>query len=166
LSRYDGSVGGPDPNPASAWPHGPDPVLDTTVPLWTGALVQYAQDELGFKTEMTYRLLNREVRGKWDFGTSPTRQGYAGVLDDIQNARASNRALEVLIATGYTDLITPYLGPAYLVNQLAPLEGARPIEVETYAGGHMLYLRPETRRALKVDVEAMYERALKASPQG
>jgi carboxypeptidase C (cathepsin A) len=166
LSRYDGSVGGPDPNPASAWPHGPDPVLDTTVPLWTGAFVQYAQDELGFKTEMTYRLLNREVRGRWDFGTRPTRQGYAGVLDDIQDARASNRALEVLIATGYTDLITPYLAPAYLVNQLAPLEGARPIEVETYAGGHMLYLRPETRRALKVDVEAMYERALKASPQG
>jgi carboxypeptidase C (cathepsin A) len=166
LSRYDGSVGGPDPNPASAWPHGPDPVLDTTVPLWTGAFVQYAQDELGFKTEMTYRLLNREVRGRWDFGTRPTRQGYAGVLDDIQDARASNRALEVLIATGYTDLITPYLAPAYLVNQLPPLEGARPIEVETYAGGHMLYLRPETRRALKVDVEAMYERALKASPQG
>jgi carboxypeptidase C (cathepsin A) len=166
LSRYDGSVGGPDPNPASAWPHGPDPVLDVTVPLWTGAFVQYAHEELGFKTDMTYRLLNREVRGKWDFGTRPTRQGYAGVLDDIQDARASNRALEVLIATGYTDLITPYLAPAYLVNQLAPLEGARPIEVETYAGGHMLYLRPETRRALKVDVEAMYERALKASPQG
>jgi carboxypeptidase C (cathepsin A) len=166
LSRYDGSVGGPDPNPASAWPHGPDPVLDATVPLWTGAFVQYAQDELGFKTEMTYRLLNREVRGKWDFGTRPTRQGYAGVLDDIQDARASNRALEVLVATGYTDLITPYLAPAYLVNQLPPLEGARPIEVETYAGGHMLYLRPETRRALKGDVEAMYERALKASPQG
>ena len=166
LSRYDGSVGGPDPNPASAWPHGPDPVLDATVPLWTGAFVQYAQDELGFKTDMTYQLLNREARGKWDFGTRPTRQGYAGVLDDIQEARASNRALEVFIATGYTDLITPYLAPAYLVNQLTPLEGARPIEVETYTGGHMLYLRPETRRALKVDVEAMYERALKASPQG
>ena len=88
------------------------------------------------------------------------------MLDDIQDARAANRALEVLIATGYTDLITPYLAPAYLVNQLAPLEGASPIEIETYAGGHMLYLRPETRRALKVDVEAMYERALKASPQG
>ncbi len=166
LSRYDGSVGGPDPNPASAWPHGPDPVLDATVPLWTGAFVQYAQGELGYKTDMTYRLLNREVRGKWDFGTRPTRQGYAGVLDDIHEARASNRALEVFIATGYTDLITPYLAPIYLVNQFAPLAGASPIEVETYAGGHMLYLRPETRRALKVDVEAMYERALKAAPQG
>jgi carboxypeptidase C (cathepsin A) len=166
LSRYDGSVSGPDPNPASAWPHGPDPVLDSTVPLWTSAFVQYAQDELDFKTDATYRLLNREVRGKWDFGTSPTRQGYAGVLEDIQDARAANRALEVFIAAGYTDLITPYLAPTYLVNQLSPLEGASPITIEDYAGGHMLYLRPDTRRALKSDVEAMYERALKSSPQG
>lgn len=166
LSRYDGSVSGPDPNPASAWPRGPDPVLDSTVPLWTGAFVQYAQDELGYKTDAPYRLLNREVRSKWDFGTSPTRQGYAGVLDDIQDARAANRSLEVLIATGYTDLITPYLAPSYLVNQLTPLEGASPITVEDYAGGHMLYLRPDSRRALKEDVEATYERALKASPQG
>jgi carboxypeptidase C (cathepsin A) len=166
LSRYDGSIGGPDPNPASAWPHGPDPVLDSTVPLWTSAFVQYAQDELGFKTDASYRLLNREVRGKWDFGTSPTRQGYAGALEDIQNARAANRALEVLIATGYTDLITPYLASVYLVNQLTPLEGASPITIEEYAGGHMLYLRPDTRRALKKDVEAMYEKALKSSPQG
>jgi carboxypeptidase C (cathepsin A) len=166
LSRYDGSVSGPDPNPASAWPRGPDPVLDSTVPLWTSAFVQYAQEELGYKTNATYRLLNREVRGKWDFGTSPTQQGYAGALDDIQNARAANRGLEVVIATGYTDLITPYLAPSYLVKQLGPLEGASPITIENYAGGHMLYLRPDSRRALKQDVEAMYERALKSSSQG
>ena len=48
---------------------------------------------------MSYTPAQSEVRGKWDFGTRPTRQGYAGVLDDIQEARASNRALEVLIAT-------------------------------------------------------------------
>jgi carboxypeptidase C (cathepsin A) len=166
LSRYDGSVSGPDPNPASAWPRGPDPVLDSTVPLWTSAFVQYAQEELGYKTDASYRLLNRDIRSKWDFGTSPTRQGYAGALEDIQDARASNRALEVFIATGYTDLITPYLGPTYLVNQLTPLEGASPITIENYTGGHMLYLRPDSRRALKRDVEAMYERALKSSSQG
>jgi carboxypeptidase C (cathepsin A) len=141
-------------------------VLDSTVPLWTGAFVQYARDELGYKTDATYRLLNREIRSKWDFGTRPTRQGYAGVLDDLQDARATNRSLQVLIAAGYTDLITPYLAPSYLVNQLAPLEGASPITVEDYAGGHMLYLRPDSRRALKEDAEAMYERALKSSPQG
>jgi carboxypeptidase C (cathepsin A) len=166
LSRYDGSVSGPDPNPASAWPRGPDPVLDATVPLWSNAFVQYAQGELGYQTDATYRLLNREVRPKWDFGTSPTRQGYAGALRDIQQARAANRALEVMIATGYTDLITPYMVPSYLVKQLSPLDGASPITIEDYPGGHMLYLRAESRRALKRDVEAMYERALKSAPQG
>jgi carboxypeptidase C (cathepsin A) len=141
-------------------------VLDATVPLWTAAFIQYAQDELGYKTDATYRLLNREVRSKWDFGTSPTRQGYAGVIDDIQDARAANRSLGVLIATGYTDLITPYLLPSYLLSQLTPLEGATLMRVEDYAGGHMLYLRPDSRRALKADVEAMYEKVLKTQPQG
>jgi carboxypeptidase C (cathepsin A) len=168
LSRYDGSVSGPDPNPSSAWPNGPDPVLDSTLPLWTSAFVQYAGSELQFRTDATYQLLNREARKKWDFGTSPTHQGYAGVLDDIQEARALNPSLQVLIAQGYTDLITPYLASAFLVNQLPPLEGAAPITIEDYAGGHMLYTRPDSRRALKEDVEAMYGRVLKpaSSPQG
>ena len=166
LSRYDGSVSGPDPHPSSPWPRGPDPVLDVTKPLWTTAFVTYAQEELAFKTEQPYELLNGKVRGKWDFGTSPTRQGYAGVLDDIQRARAANRGLEVLIATGYTDLITPYMTATYLVKQLPPLTGASQITIEDYAGGHMLYLRADTRRALKDDVEAMYRRALPVPSEG
>jgi len=166
LSRYDGSVSGPDPHPASAWPRGPDPVLDSTVPLWSSAFVNYAQNGLAYKTDESYQLLNRKVRNHWDFGTSPTRQGYAGVLDDIQEARASNPALRVFIAAGYTDLITPYMTPTYLVNQLPPLNGAAPITVEDYAGGHMLYLRPDSRRALKDDVETMYRRALSKVSEG
>jgi len=30
----------------------------------------------------------------------------------------------------------------------------------------MLYLRPDSRRALKADVEAMYEKVLRTQPQG
>jgi carboxypeptidase C (cathepsin A) len=163
LSRYDGSVTGPDPNPKSSWPSGPDPVLDATVPLWTAAFVQYAGNELDYKTDETYRLLNREARNKWDFGTSPTRQGYAGVIDEVQEARSANPALEVLIAGGYTDLITPYLTSSFLVGQLPSLPRAAPIRVETYAGGHMLYLRPESREALKQDAKGMYEKVMKAA---
>jgi carboxypeptidase C (cathepsin A) len=161
LSRYDGSVSGPDPNPASAWPNGPDPVLDATAPLWTAAFVFYAESELNLKTDTSYKLLNREVRNKWDFGTSPTRQGYAGVIDDIQEARAANPNLAIMIASGYTDLITPYFVPSYLVGQLPELQGARPITVENYAGGHMLYTRPDSRRDLRKDVEAVYRPSAK-----
>lgn len=163
LSRYDGSVSGPDPNPASRWPNGPDPVLDATLPLWTAAFVDYAGNELGYKTDASYRLLNRDARAKWDFGTSPTRQGYAGVIDDVQEARSANPELRVLIASGYTDLITPYLASTYLVGQLPTLPRAAPIQIENYAGGHMLYLRPDSRKALKEDAKAMYGRAAKAA---
>ncbi|MGB2932884.1 MAG: alpha/beta hydrolase [Methyloceanibacter sp.] len=163
LSRYDGSVSAPDPNPASSWPTGPDPVLDATIPLWSAAFVHYAADELGYKTEANYQLLNRKVRAKWDFGTSPTRQGYAGVVDEMQEARSANPELRVMIAGGYTDLMTPYLASSYLIGQLPPLPRAAPIQIETYAGGHMLYLRPDSRQALKEDAKAMYDRAAKAA---
>ncbi len=163
LSRYDGSVSAPDPNPASSWPTGPDPVLDSTIPLWSAAFVQYAAEELGYKTEANYQLLNRKVRSKWDFGTSSTRQGYAGVIDEIQEARSANPELRVMIAGGYTDLMTPYLASAYLIGQLPPLPRAAPIQIETYAGGHMLYLRPDSREALKEDAKSMYDRAAKAA---
>jgi carboxypeptidase C (cathepsin A) len=168
LSRYDGSVGAPDPNPASSWPDGPDPVLDATVPLWTAAFVDYAAKELGYDTDASYQLLNRTTRSKWDFGTSATHQGYAGVIDELQEARSANPGLRILIASGYTDLITPYLASTYLVGQLPVLPRAEPIQIENYAGGHMLYLRPDSRAALKADAKAMYERAAKAAswPQG
>lgn len=160
LSLYDGSVGGPDPHPSSSWPRGPDPVLDATVPLWSSAFVRYAAEDLGYKTDEEFTLLNRKISNRWDYGTSPTKQGYAGVMDDIQDARAANRNLEVLIASGYTDLITPYSVPAYLVSQLPPLKGAKPIEIKNYAGGHMLYLRAPSRLHLKEDAQAMYARAV------
>ena len=133
------------------------------MPLWTASFVQYASSELDYKTDETYRLLNRDARNKWDFGTSPTRQGYAGVIDEVQEARSANPALEVLIAGGYTDLITPYLASSFLVGQLPALPRAAPIQVKIYAGGHMLYLRPSSREALKQDAKAMYERVMKAA---
>jgi carboxypeptidase C (cathepsin A) len=81
----------------------------------------------------------------------------------VQEARSANPSLEVLIATGYTDLITPYLASSFLVSQLPSLPRAVPIKVETYAGGHMLYLRPDSREALKQDAKGMYERVMKAA---
>jgi hypothetical protein len=43
------------------------------------------------------------------------------------------------------------------------LAGAEPIVIEDYLGGHMMYLRPDTRRELSDDAEALYERAAAAS---
>lgn len=166
LSRYDGTVDGPDIAPASPWPQGPDPVLDRAVPAWTSAFVAYVRGELGYATDVTYRLLEPEIGSKWDYGLAPGRQGYADALDDLQAGRALNPALEALVAHGLTDLVTPYLASRYLLDQLPPLAGAAPIAFRAYPGGHMFYMREASRRALTEDARALYERALAARGEG
>lgn len=158
LSRYDATVSAPVPRRSDM--HF-DPILDGAVAVLAPAFTQYARSELGYRTDLEYRLLNREVSGRWDYGGSPQRQGFAGALEELQKARTHNPALGVLIVHGYTDLVTPYAASQYLVDQLAPIETARPVELKVYRGGHMMYLRPVSRRALGQDARAFYRSILK-----
>ncbi|TGV79972.1 peptidase S10, partial [Mesorhizobium sp. M00.F.Ca.ET.158.01.1.1] len=123
----------------------------------TSAFVGYARDELNFRTDVSYRLLNDDISHNWDYGTSASRQGYAGVVDDLQRARSLNPALGVVIVNGYTDLVTPYLASRYLVSQIPSLAGARPIRLDVVEGGHMMYFKPDGRHALKEAASELYQ---------
>jgi carboxypeptidase C (cathepsin A) len=158
LSRYDGTVTAAVPRRSEIRF---DPILDGAVTVLTPAFTQYARAELGYRTDLEYWLLNREVSGRWDYGTTPTRQGFASALEELQSARTHNPALGVFIAHGYTDLVTPYGVSQYLIDQLAPLEAARSVELKVYRGGHMMYLRPASRRALAQDARTFYRSVLK-----
>ena len=155
LSPYDATIATADIAPESSHIVGPDPVLDRSVPVLTSAFVAYARDELNFRTDISYRLLNGDVSRNWDYATSG--QGYAGVLNDLQRARSLNPALGVVIVNGYTDLVTPYLASRYLVNQLPSLANAKPIRLDVVEGGHMMYFRPDGRRALKEAASELYQ---------
>jgi carboxypeptidase C (cathepsin A) len=157
LSRYDATVSTPLPQPSDNQHF--DPILDGAVSVLTPATINYLRQELGFRTDLEYRLLNREASGHWDYGTKPSRQGYAGSLDELQNARVRNPALKILIAHGYTDLVTPYSMSRYLIDHLRPIETAAPIELRVYRGGHMMYLRPASRAELAVDARGLYAAA-------
>lgn len=157
LSPYDGMIETGDLAPQSPRIWGPDPVLSRSVPVLTSAFTTYLRDELSFRTDMSYRLLNGEVGRNWDYGTGPSRQGYVGVMDDLQRARSLNPALGVLIVNGYTDLVTPYMTSRYLVSQLPPAPGHRPIRAEVLEGGHMMYFRPDSRRAFKSLAAELYQ---------
>ena len=158
LSRYDGAVSAPVPQRGE--PRF-DPILDGAVAVLTPVFTHYARAELGYRTDLPYWLLNRDVSGRWDYGTSATRQGFVGALDELQKARTHNPALGVLIVHGYTDLVTPYRVSRFLVDQLAPIDKARPIELKLYRGGHMMYLRANSRRALAQDAREFYGSVLK-----
>lgn len=154
LSLYDGAMSVAVPRPARE--HHSDPLLDQAVAILGPAYQAYARDELGLVTDQTYKLLSGDVRSKWDFGTSAQHQGYGSVLDDIEDIRTRQPAIRIVVASGYTDLVTPFATARYMVDTLRPLAGAAPIEVRNYPGGHMMYLREKSRRALAADVEAMF----------
>ncbi|RWG39434.1 MAG: peptidase S10, partial [Mesorhizobium sp.] len=155
LSPYDATISTADISPGSARIEGPDPVLDRSVPVLTSAFVAYARNELNYRTDVSYRLLNGEISRNWEYGTSG--QGYAGAMNDLQRARSLNPSLGVVIINGYTDLVTPYLASRYLVNQLPSLADAKPIRLDVVEGGHMMYLRPDGRRALNEAASELYQ---------
>ncbi len=154
LSSYDATVSVPVPRP-SEHSHF-DPILDSAVTVLAPAMTAYTAKELGFHTTLDYRLLNRQISGHWDFGIKPGRQGYAGSLDELEQARERNLSLKLLIVHGYTDLVTPYEMSIYLINQLRPIEGAAPIDIRVLRGGHMMYLRPASRAELEKDAQELY----------
>ena len=58
VSHYDATFASDDPYPETPAARGPDPILDGVIRAYGGAFVGYARDELGFKTDMTYNLLD------------------------------------------------------------------------------------------------------------
>ncbi len=153
VSRYDITLAAPDPYPGSDAAHGDDPVLDGFIRAYGGAFAGYARNELGFKTEMTYSLLASDVSGKWDWGKGGRAQVSAS--DDIRQLLSTDPSFRLMIAQGYSDLVTPYAVGKYVVDHL-PENIAGRVTFKVYRGGHMLYTRARSRAAFTADARAFY----------
>lgn len=161
LSRYDGAISAPLPRPGDSDYF--DPILDRAITVLRPAMAQYARQELGYRTDLEYRLLARDIAGKWDYGTTPNRQGFADALGELQEARTHNPALKIMIAHGYNDLVTPYGVSQFLIDHLPPIESAAPVTVKLYRGGHMMYLRAPSRHQLQEDAHELYRSVSEAA---
>ncbi|MBO0716525.1 MAG: carboxypeptidase [Rhizobiales bacterium] len=152
VSHYDATFAVDDPYPTSPAPRGPDPILDALVRAYGGAFVGYARDELGFKTDMSYNLLAGDIAGKWDWEQG---HGQATVNDDLRVLLALTPSFRLLIAHGYSDMVTPYAVSRYVLDHLPPFEGRATLKL--YRGGHMFYLDPNSRKAFSADARAVYQ---------
>ena len=153
VSRYDATLAAPDPFPETDASRHEDPVLDGFTRAYAGAFVAYARDQLGFKTEMTYSLLTDDISGRWDWGRGGRAQ--ASVTDDLRQLLSLNPSFRVMIAQGYSDLVTPYFVSRYVINHL-PETVADRVKLNSYRGGHMLYTTQSSRIALTADAKAFY----------
>jgi carboxypeptidase C (cathepsin A) len=151
VSHYDATFASDDPYPSTPTPRGPDPILDGVIRAYGGAFVGYARDELGFKTDMSYILLASDIAGKWDWELG---HGPASVIDDLRVLLALTPSFHLLIAHGYSDMVTPYAVSRYALDHLPTFEGRTALKL--YRGGHMFYLDPASRHAFTADGRAIY----------
>ncbi|HZR62664.1 MAG TPA: carboxypeptidase [Xanthobacteraceae bacterium] len=153
VSHYDATFVSDDPNPETAAARGPDPILDGLVRSYGSAFVAYARDELGFKTEMTYNLLAGDISGKWKWGSS---RRQPSVNDDLRVLLALTPSFRLMIANGYSDMVTPFAVSRYVLDHLPTANGEGRTALKLYRGGHMFYLDPDSRKAFSADARTMY----------
>ncbi len=152
VSHYDATFASDDPYPETPADRGPDPILDGMIRAYGGAFVGYARDELGFNTEMTYNLLDGTISRKWDW---EREHGEPSVTDDLRVLLALTPSFRLMIAHGYSDMVTPYAVTRYLLQHLPPF-GEQRTALKLYRGGHMFYLDPDSRAAFTADARTMY----------
>jgi carboxypeptidase C (cathepsin A) len=155
VSRYDVTFTGPDPHPESTTPRGPDPLLSTVSRAYSGAMSAYVREELGYKTDLTYVLLSREVNDRWDWGRGSGRDN-ASVDEDLRNLFSLDPAFRLLVAHGYADLVTPYSVSRYVLDHLPDFPNPSRAQLKVYRGGHMFYIDDESRRRFTSDARSFF----------
>jgi carboxypeptidase C (cathepsin A) len=161
LSLYDATVAraaGANPSDDNAG----DPVLGPAIAAYTAAFDSYAPEGLGYRTELPYRVLPREVSRQWNWdGARGPDGGSEGGLDlalsSLEKTLLAHPETRLLIANGRYDLVTPYLASRWLVDQLGlPAAVRAAIRLRVYEGGHMMYMRPKSRAALAADAADIF----------
>src|SRR5215831_12108638 len=155
VSRYDATFAVPDPFPEQETARGPDPVLDGLTRAYGAAFANYARDELGFKTEMTYILLASDIAGKWDWEGSG--RGSASASDDLRELLSLIPSFRLLVAHGYSDMVTPYAASRYVLDHLPPIGDPSRTQLLLYRGGHMFYTDADSRKAFSADAKTFYQ---------
>ena len=156
VSRYDATFAVADPYPEQEAARGPDPLLDGLTRAYGSLYANYARDELGFKTETTYILLASDISGKWDWGEGSSRSAV-GVSDDLRELLALNPSFRLLVAHGYSDMVTPYAASRYVLDHLPPIGEPSRTQLALYRGGHMFYIDPKSRQAFSADAKLFYQ---------
>jgi len=156
VSPYDAAFAIDDPYPEQRGARNTDPILDGISRAYGGAMADYARNELGFKTEITYVLLAKDAARQWDWEGN---RALIDATDDLRVLLAFDPSFRLLIAHGYSDMVTPYAMTRYILDHLPPSGTPHQAQLKLYRGGHMIYLDAQSRKAFSDDAAQFYRTA-------
>jgi carboxypeptidase C (cathepsin A) len=153
LDLYDGTQASdkPAPEKRDMWDIAP-----RTINVFTGVLLppfmDYVQKDLGYVTERPYIVFN------WEEAVLFDRKSSQGTPQDLAVALTQNTDLKAMVLNGFHDLGANYMLARYLLEQTVRSPSARSrLSFRTYPGGHMFYLRKNSRAELAADVRQFFE---------
>ena len=116
---------------------GDNPDYNVELTSWlhsfTPAINYYLREELNFKTDLKYNMFGPVH--PWDRSGNNTGE-------NLRQAMAQNKNLDVLIQSGYFDGATTYFNAKYSMWQLDPSGKMKDrLSFKGYRSGHMMYLR-------------------------
>ncbi len=148
VGRFDGRLTGYDARPLDRQPAF-DPSLDAFRGAYSGAFNDYVRRELRFESDLSYDVL--AGIDEWDFG--PSGSGPLYVADRLRATMASTPQMKVFVAGGHHDLATPYFATRYTIDHMLLSPDLRAnVSEHLYEGGHMMYHRLDSLKALNTDV--------------
>lgn len=145
-----------------------DPTLDAAIAdAFVSEFNRYVRDDLRFSTNERYLPTNYpDIGMAWNITRDATDVGLnqsqlPNVLPDLAQALTRNPSLRVFSANGLYDLATPFFGTEMALHHLGIDPALRDhVTFGYYRSGHMIYLEPASRRALKADIEAFIRRGI------
>ena len=165
VGRFDSRYTGVDSDAA-----GDSPDFDASDVAISGAFIgtlhNYLAQDLGYDTNMQYRLSARDEKDfDWDWKHKAPGRSFAmnnpNTALDLAAAMRENPYLKVLSLNGWYDMATPFFGTEFdLDHMMLEPEQRKNLEFRYYPAGHMVYLNPDALHSLRVDVAQFIDEAV------
>lgn len=134
-----------------------DPSYENIVGLFAATFNEYVRSDLGWKKDEEYKIL-ADVQ-PWDYSVAANQ--FLDVGENLRDVMSKNTLLEVFVASGFTDLATPYFATEYTFSHLGIDPSLQTnLTLETYEGGHMMYLYYPSLVKMKGDLTHFIQQRL------
>lgn len=150
VGRLDGRFTGTDPQDSPYY----DPTGSAILPPYTSTFNNYVRTELGYKTDMPYRVFvydDPDFTSKWEWGSA--EGGFPSTATQLRAAMVKNPYMKVLVMEGYYDLATPFFAADWTMQHLDLVEKFHQnVSFATYGAGHMVYVDRKEHSKMKNDL--------------
>jgi carboxypeptidase C (cathepsin A) len=158
VGRLDGRFTSPNPDDRGFY----DPTGAAILPPYTSVFNTYVRTELGYKTDMPYKVFAYDEGGfrKWEWGNAV--EGFPSTAGGLRSAMIKNPYMKILVMEGHYDLATPFAAADWTMDHLnLDAKYRQNVSYGTYDAGHMVYIDRTEHTKMKKDLVEFMDKCLK-----